>query len=162
MMVNLMSVCFHPHLFDAETFHASLTEDDEEDEAKAMRLVDSFLDGAELDAALSEEEQLDVFPGRYHPEGNEYLGGVVDAVRAGLPPRSKAARLLAHASCLEGRFCEIEPAIGYLEPSEVVELAHELENVTLKVRGLEADRLLLMKLLAAARVRGLGLAFMAM
>lgn len=155
-----MSVCFHPHLFDAQKFHAAVEHGDD-DEAKAMALVASFGDESELDAALTEEEQLDVFPGRYHPDGGQYLGGVVDAVRAGLPPRSKAARLLEQASCCEGRFSDVEPALGYLEPREVVELANELEKVTLKVRGLEADRRLLMKLLTVARERGRGLAFMA-
>jgi hypothetical protein len=156
-----MSVCFHPHLFDAEKFHASL-EDDACDDATAMALIDSFDAASVLDGVLTAEERSDVFAGRCHPESRDYLGGVVDAVRAGLARRSKAARLLAHASCLEGRFSDVEPAMGYLEPREVDELATELEKVRLEVGGLEADRLLLMKLLGAARERGRGLAFMAL
>lgn len=154
-----MSVCFHPHLFDGERF-AELSADAEDDDMKAMVLIDCFVDEADLEAALGEDAH-DVFAGRYHPETRDYLGGVADAVRAGVPKKSKAAKLLAHASCLDGRFADVEPALGYLSPAEVELLASELVKMSFPVRGLEADRVLLLKMLDLARARGRGLAFMA-
>lgn len=154
-----MSVCFHPHLFDAARF-AELEADAEDDDERAMALASCFVDEVDLESALSDDAS-DVFAGRYHPESRDYLGGVVDAVRAGVPKRSKAARLLKHASCLEGRFADVEPAMGYLEPDEVAELAGELAKLKLPVRGLEADRVLLVRMLDIARTRKRGLAFMA-
>jgi hypothetical protein len=155
-----MSVCFHPHLFDAERF-AELSAAAEDDDERAMALASCFIDGVDLESALGKDAS-DVFAGRYHPESRDYLGGVVDAVRAGVPKKSKAARLLKHASCLEGRFADIEPAMGYLEPKEVVVLAEELAKLTFPVRGLEADRVLLVRMLDIARAQKRGLAFMAM
>lgn len=45
---------------------------------------------------------------------------------------------------------------------EVDALASELEGIRLGVRGLESDRVLLLRLLAVAREHGRGLAFMAL
>ena len=157
-----MSVCFHPHLLDAERFEALTADaaDDDDDDARAMALMDCFVDDDALQAALGDDAS-DVFAGRYHPETKDYLGGVVDAVLAALPKRSKAAKVLRHASCLEGRFSDVEPALGYLEPAEVEAVASELAKASFAVRGLEADRLLLLKILDLARARGRGVAFMA-
>lgn len=159
MYPRAMSVCFHPYLFDGERF-AEAAGEAEDHEGQAMALVDCFVDEDILSQSLGADAS-EVFPGRYHPESGDYLGGVADAVRAGVPKRSKAARLLKHASCLEGRFAEIQPAFGYLSPREVSELAGELRKVSFRVRGLEADRVLLLRLLDLARERKRGLAFMA-
>ena len=157
-----MSVCFHPHLFDSERFLAEEGGCESTDE-KAMLLVDCFTEEVDFGWSLDGTEETDLIAGRIHPETKDYLGGMVDAVRAGLPgKRSKASKLLARASCLEGPLSETEPAFGYLTREEVSALASELEGVGLRVRGLEADRVLLLRLLAVAHEHGRGLAFMAM
>lgn len=118
-----------------------------------------FADDVDFDGSLDGTGETDLIAGRVHPEARDYLGGMVDAVRAGLPRDGEASKLLSHASCLEGRFSELEPPAGYLTREEVEALAEELEGVRLSIRGLEADRALL---LAVAREQGRGLAFMAL
>jgi hypothetical protein len=56
----------------------------------------------------------------------------------------------------------VEPAFGYLASQEVESLARALQGFEFEVKGLEADRVLLLRVLDIAREHKRGLAFMSL
>ena len=156
--IRRVALCFHPHLYDHDRFEAELAGLDPSDlEGRALVLAACADD--DLGPAFEGE---DLIGGRRHPETGEDLGGVTDAVRQGLDASSDAARLLTKASCVDGPLSCVVPALGQLTPAEVRALFDALERISLDVAGLDADRRLLLRLLAIARERRQGLVFMAL
>ncbi len=157
-----MSTCFHPHLFDADRFTQRADEIDKADlESTAMVVLDCIVDDVDFDYSLDGTEDTDLISGRHHPDTRDYLGGIVDVVRASLGEDTVGGKILARGSCLHGPLWEVEPAVGYLMPAEIDELVKLLTPIVLTPPGIDADRLLLLRLFAIARAHRRGLLFLA-
>lgn len=152
-----MSICHHPHAFDAGRFAAELAAADCATTLDVvMVLMDCALDEPDFDWSLDGTEDGNIISGRVNPL--QWIGSIVDNVRLGLrtdgtaPGHVEASTLLGHVSVADGRLIEEEPFVGYLMPDEIRRASELLADIALDDAGSgsDSDRLLLLRLFATA------------
>jgi hypothetical protein len=145
-----VSICYHPHAFDAERFAVEVgtcTTVMDLIEALAICAVHDPHFGWSLDEAVED----DIIGGRVHPDQGTV--SLVENVRSALDPvgQAEAVRLLGHVSEFDGRLVAVDTFAGYLMPDEIRRVSTLLDEVPFSgSAGQDEDRRLLLRLFAIA------------
>ncbi len=162
-----MSVCYHPHAFDAESFAAALEEavDPTPEEVETL-LAERLTKEPHFGWSIDGTEDGDIIGCRVPDDGDSV--SLVEHVRLGLsgstlPPYVEVHTLLGHVSEYAGRLIE-DPSLesstsvlGYLLPHEIARAAALLRDASLEDAAQERDRLLLLQVFDPALDAGRGL-----
>lgn len=150
-----MSICYHPHAFDAQRFGAQ-SDTCSTDLDLVTELTDCTVRDSEFERSIDGALESEIFSARVHPDRGSV--SLVENVRSALDPTSPVAGhaeafgLLGYASEFDGRRQAADLyVVGYLMPEEIRRVSTLLAEVPYPGSpGQDEDRLLLLRLFTMA------------
>jgi hypothetical protein len=149
-----VSICYHPHAYDAQRFGAQSAGCSTALEL-LMELADCTVDDPKFGWSIDGTIEGDIIGVRVHLDRGSV--SMVENVRSALDPagpvagHAEAFELLGHVSEFDGRLVEEDFAVGYLMPDEIRRVSAILAEVAFPSSpGPEDDRLLLLRIFTIA------------